>query len=93
MANLRHDTPRRPMPGAEKERIVLRPRMYETGPEKAVDVIPHQFGENEVEVYHPNGTWSSVWRCGICPDVGVGGKVGPIPAEVPYGSTAVEAAR
>lgn len=56
MADLRHDTPRA-MPGAEKERIVLRPRSFETGPPKVVDVIPHEFAESDVEVYHPDGTW------------------------------------
>lgn len=28
---------------------------------------------------NPNGTWSSVWACNLCPDIGVGGPVGPIP--------------
>ena len=28
---------------------------------------------------NPNGTWSSLWRCALCPDIGVGGNVGPIP--------------
>lgn len=29
---------------------------------------------------NPNGTWSSVWACELCPDVFLGGYVGPIPA-------------
>lgn len=28
---------------------------------------------------NPNGTWSALFTCTLCPDVGVGGKVGPIP--------------
>lgn len=28
----------------------------------------------------PNGTWSSVWACSLCPDIFRGGKVGPVPA-------------
>jgi hypothetical protein len=28
---------------------------------------------------NPNGTWSSLWTCSECPDVFVGGKVGPVP--------------
>lgn len=27
-----------------------------------------------------NGTWTSVWSCSVCPDIGLGGLVGPIPA-------------
>lgn len=26
-----------------------------------------------------NGVWYSVWACELCPDIGEGGKVGPIP--------------
>lgn len=28
---------------------------------------------------NPNGTWTSVWACEVCPDIGLGGYVGPIP--------------
>ena len=28
---------------------------------------------------NPNGTWSSVWTCSLCPDVIAGALVGPIP--------------
>ena len=27
----------------------------------------------------PNGAWYSVWACELCPDIGSGGPVGPIP--------------
>ncbi len=29
---------------------------------------------------NPNGTWTSAWACTICPDIGSGGQVGPVPA-------------
>jgi hypothetical protein len=28
---------------------------------------------------NPSGVWSSLWRCSLCPDVGVGGETGPVP--------------
>lgn len=28
---------------------------------------------------NPNGTWSSVWSCSLCPDICTGDNVGPIP--------------
>lgn len=28
---------------------------------------------------NPNGTHNSLWRCTICTDIAVGGRVGPIP--------------
>lgn len=29
---------------------------------------------------NPNGTFSSLWECKLCPDIFVGGYVGPIPS-------------
>ena len=40
----------------------------------------HEHDYVEVGAQHnPNGTWSSLWGCTACPDIFVGGKVGPIP--------------
>lgn len=39
----------------------------------------HEWIEIGAQV-NPNGTWSSVWACVLCPDIGIGGKVGPVPA-------------
>lgn len=29
---------------------------------------------------NPNGTWCALFACSLCPDIGVGGYVGPIPS-------------
>lgn len=36
----------------------------------------YQVGAN----LNPNGRWSSVWSCRLCPDIGSGGYIGPEPA-------------
>lgn len=38
----------------------------------------HKWYEVSAEL-NANGTWSSLWACERCPDVAIGGNVGPIP--------------
>lgn len=43
-----------------------------------IHIHPHEWVEMGARL-NPNGTWSSVWGCTVCPDVTTGEKVGPIP--------------
>lgn len=56
---------------------------YFTDPQQPHSVYLRVHDHEWVEagaLLNPNGTWSSLWTCAVCPDVGIGGKVGPIPA-------------
>jgi hypothetical protein len=41
-------------------------------------IHPHEWTEVGAK-WNPNGTWSGLYACAHCPDIGVGGLVGPIP--------------
>lgn len=43
-----------------------------------IDRHEHDWYEVAAE-QSPNGVWHSVWCCTLCPDVGLGGRVGPVP--------------
>lgn len=53
------------------------PGPMSVGPARA---YMHEHEWTEVGAYlNPNGTWSALFTCSLCPDVGLGGHVGPIP--------------
>lgn len=42
----------------------------------------HMHDHDWVEVgahLNPNGTWRAVFACTLCPDIGQGGHIGPVP--------------
>ena len=41
-------------------------------------VHEHEWTEVGAE-RNPNGTWTAVFECAHCPDLGLGGNVGPVP--------------